>query len=110
MRVCSALIETRVPARAGSLRRIEKTSGSGTLRDGEAGSSARFFERRRSAKASRFETRLAYDADQSGPSAQFAAQILGQILDAGRNHPASGARLYARANIRQKDKQVVGIA
>lgn len=110
MRLGSALIETRVPARAGTLRRVEKTSGSDGLRDDANASQARFFERRRSARASRFETKLAYDADQSGPSVQFAAQVLGQILNGGRNHPLSSARLYARANIRQKNKRVVGIA
>ena len=110
MRVGSALTETRIPARGGSLRRVEKASGSSKLRDEETSSAARFFERRRSSKASRFETRLGYDADQSGPSVHFAAQVLGQILNAGRNHPAASARLYARANIRRTEKRIVGIA
>ena len=110
MKVGAAHIQTRAPARAGLRRRVEKTSASSRLHDEERSSPARSLERQPATNASRFETRLAYDLDQSGPSPHFAAQVLGQILNAGRNHPASGARLYARANIRQKNKRVVGIA
>jgi hypothetical protein len=92
------------------LRRVEKTGGSAALRDEAGASQARFFERRRSAKASRFETRAAFDGDQNGPSAHFAAQVLGQVLNAGRNHPAASGRLYARASIRQREKRIVEIA
>jgi hypothetical protein len=110
MRVGSALIETRLAARAGALRRVEKSSASGTLANDEAGKSAAYFERRRSGRQSRFETRLAYDADQSGPSAHFAAQIIGQMLNAGRNHPATAGRLYERSVVRYREKRFVGIA
>src|SRR4051812_32807253 len=109
MKLGGALIETRSPALGGSLRRVEKASGSNNLRDEQKSSPARFFERRRSTRASRFETRLPYDADQSGPSPHFAAQVLGQVLNAGHNHPAASACVYARSNIRQRDKRVVGI-
>ena len=110
MRVGTALTETRTPARAGNLRRVEKTSGSATLHHEETASQTRFFERRRAAKASRYETRLAFDADRNGPSAHFAAQIIGQMLNAGRNHPATADRLYERSVVRYREKRFVGVA
>jgi hypothetical protein len=109
MKVSVALFDTRATVRASLSRRVEKSSASSTLADDHAAMSGGFFERRRSGRPSRFETRLAYDPEQRGPSPLFAAQVLGQILNAGRNNPAAAARTYARATSRQKEKRLVGI-
>lgn len=99
-------------ARAAAGRRVENVNGSGELGADsfrQPAAPADFPERRRSQRASRFDTRFYCDAERSGTPLGFVAQVLGQVLNAGRNSPIAATRVYARANASQKKTRVVGI-
>ena len=110
MKAIGSHLDLRSTARTGFSRRVEKTNESGKLGDDslrQAVPPVRFFERRQSRRSSRFDTRLSYDPEQSGTPACFVAQVLGQILDAGRHAPVAAARVYARGGREQKRPRVV---
>ena len=112
MKVAGYSLVPRATARTAVSRRVEKPNGSGNLGD-DAGRQPMqvlgLIERRRRQRSSRFDTRSSCNAERSGTPIGFAAQVIGQILDAGRNSPIAAARVYARANNSQKEKRLVGI-
>src|SRR3954467_4186634 len=111
MKVAASPLVSRATARAAVSRRVEKTNGSGTLGEDsfrQPVPPAGFVERRRSKRSSRFCTRFYCDAERSGTPLGFVAQVLGQVLDAGRNSPIAATRIYARANVSQKKTRTVG--
>jgi hypothetical protein len=112
MEIASGPLVLRATARAALRRRVEKSNASGKLDDGlcrESVQQAGFVERRRSQRSSRFDTRFYCDAERRGTPLGFVAQVLGQVLDAGRYSPIAVTRVYARANSGQKKTRVVGI-
>jgi|SRR4051812_48493072 hypothetical protein len=112
MKIGGTHFDQRSAVRAGVSRRVENASGSSRLSDDvsrQAVPQARFFERRRSRRSSRFDTRAAYEAEQNGTPSAFVAQILGQILDTGHPNPVAVARVYARASRGQAETHIVSI-
>jgi hypothetical protein len=112
MKIAGCPVVSRSAARSAVSRRVENINGSGKLGDDSirqpvqpAGS----VERRRSQRASRFDTRFYCDAERSGTPLAFVAQVLGQVLNAGRNSPIAAARVYARVGASQKKTRTVGI-
>ena len=112
MEIAARPLAVRATARAVIGRRVEKANGSATLREEtfrEPVQPAGFVERRRSQRPSRFDTRFYCNAERSGTPLCFVAQVIGQVLDAGRNSPIAATRVYARALSSQKRARLVGI-
>jgi hypothetical protein len=112
MKVVGSPVVPRRTARAAVGRRVENINGSGKLGEDSFRQPVQppgFVERRRSQRASRFDTRFYCDAERSGTPLGFVAQVLGQVLNAGRNSPIAAARVYARANASQKKTRLVGV-
>jgi hypothetical protein len=112
MEIAGRPLVSRATARAAVGRRVEKANCSGALCEDSPRPPVRpagSVERRRSKRASRFDTRFYCDAERSGTPLGFVAQVLGQVLDAGRHSPIAAARVYARALSSQKKTRVVGV-
>ena|SRR5579871_6767699 len=112
MKVSGSPLVPRTTARAAAGRRVENSNGSGKLAEEAFRQPMQpegFVERRRSKRSSRFDTRFTCDAERSGTPLGFVAQVLGQVLNAGRNSPIAAARVYARATNSQRKTRVVGI-
>jgi len=112
MKIAGNSLVPRATARTGVRRRVEKTNDSGSLSEDSFRQPVQalgFIERRRRQRSSRFDTRSSCSAERSGTPIGFAAQVLGQVLDAGRHSPIAAARVYARANKSQKEKRLVGV-
>ena len=113
MKIAGSPVVPRSAARAAAGRRVENINGSGKLGEDsfrQPVQPADFAERRRSQRASRFDTRFYCDAERRGTPLGFVAQVLGQVLNAGRNSPIAAARVYARASREQKQPRVVSIS
>ena len=112
MRIAGNSQVPRATARAAVIRRVEKTNSCGALDEDSLHQPVQpigFVERRRSRRQSRFDTRASGNTERNGTSCAFVAQVLGQILDAGRQSPVAAARVYARASSAQKEKRIVGV-
>ena len=109
MEIAGRPLVSRPTARAVFGRRVEKANCSGALCEDSPRQPAGFVERRRSKRASRFDTRFYCDAERSGTPLAFVAQVLGQVLDADRHSPIAATRVYARAHSSQKKTRVVGV-
>jgi hypothetical protein len=112
MEIAGSTIPARVRARAVLRRRVEKANCADVLAGdlcSEPVQPAGFVERRGAQRASRFDTRFYCDAERRGTPLAFVAQVLGQVLDAGRNSPVAAARVYARANSSKKKTRVIGV-
>jgi len=112
MRIAGNSLVSRTTARSAVSRRVEKANSSGALGEDSLRQPVQpigFVERRRSRRQSRFDTRASGNMERNGTSCTFVAQVLGQILDAGRQSPIAAARVYARASSGQKGKRTVGV-
>ena len=112
MKVAGSSLVPRATSRAAVSRRVEKANASGNLAEDsfrQPVPPAGFVERRRSKRSSRFDTRFYCDAERSGTPLGFVAQVLGQVLDAGRESPIAVTRVYARASSGRKEKRTVGV-
>ena len=112
MKVGANHLVSRSAGRAVFNRRVEKANRAGRLADDSLRQSVPpvgFFERRRSNRSSRFETRASCDLEQNETPSVFVAQVLGQVLDAGRQSPIAAGRVYAHVKSSQKEKRLVGI-
>jgi hypothetical protein len=113
MKIAAGSLAPRTTVRSAVSRRVEKSNGSGKLGEESLRQSvqpAGFAERRRSKRASRFDTRFYCDAERSGTPLGFVAQVLGQVLDAGRHSPIAATRVYARAGREQRPPRVVSVS
>jgi hypothetical protein len=112
MKIAGSSVVPRSTVRGAVGRRVENINGSGKLGEDcfrQPVQPTGFVERRRSQRASRFDTRFYCDAERRGTPLGFAAQVLGQVLNAGRTSPIAAARVYARAISGQQKKRLVGI-
>jgi hypothetical protein len=112
MKIAAGPLAPRATVRSAVSRRVEKANGSGKLGEEllrQPVQPAGFVERRRSKRSSRFETRFHCDAERSGTPLGFVAQVLGQVLDAGRHSPIAATRVYARVGSSHKRTRTVGI-
>jgi hypothetical protein len=101
----------RNPVRATAHRRVEKPNAPNSLPDKkarEAEPAVARIERRNAARAYRFGTNYAGEADRRGTQVRFVAQVLGQILCPGRNTALQATRAYAHGSRVGKEARSVG--
>ena len=102
----------RSAGRAVAYRRVEKPQAPSSLpekKSREAATSVARVERRNAARASRFGTNYAGEADRRGTQVRFVAQVLGQILDASRHNTLQATRAYAHTARAAKQARPVGL-
>jgi hypothetical protein len=91
-------------------RRVEKANPASSLREERRRDPARraaYAQQEASQRVSRFDTRLAGEADRSGMDARFIAQVLGQVLGTKRNSAPIAARAYARSNRPRGEARII---
>jgi hypothetical protein len=104
--------DLRTAERAIAHRRVEKSNAPNSLPEKkarEAASSVARAERRNAARASRFGTNYAGEADRRGTQVRFVAQVLGQILDAARNNALQATRAYAQCSRAGQETRKLGM-
>ena len=104
--------ELRSTGRTMTHRRVEKPSAPNVLPEKkarEATPSVARIERRNAARACRFGTNYAGEADRRGTQVRFVAQVLGQILCPGRNTALQATRAYAQGSRAGKEARSVGM-
>jgi hypothetical protein len=103
--------DNRSSGRFPAYRRVEKPGAPNILPEKkarEAAPSVARIERRNAARASRFGTNYAGEADRRGTQVRFVAQVLGQILCPGRNTALQATRAYAQGSRVGKEARSVG--
>jgi hypothetical protein len=103
--------ELRNPGRLPAYRRVEKASAPNALPEKkarEAAPSVARIERRNAARAYRFGTNYAGEADRRGTQVRFVAQVLGQILCPRRNTALQATRAYAQGSRIGNESRSVG--
>ena len=111
MKISGNSSQLRTPGRAPALRRVEKPSEPNSLPEKkarEASASVTRIERRNAARAYRFGTTYAGEADRRGTQVRFVAQVLGQILCPARNTALQAVRAYAEAGCLGHEARPVG--
>jgi hypothetical protein len=104
--------DLRNSGRAMAHRRVEKPNAPSSLPEKkarEAAPSVARIERRNAARASRFGTNYAGEADRRGTQVRFVAQVLGQILCSGRNTTLQATRAYAEGGRVGNEPRHVGM-
>lgn len=113
MKIGGNTSDLRSAGRAVAYRRVEKPHAPGTLPEKkarEAAGHATRVERRNAARASRFGTTYAGEADRRGTQVRFVAQVLGQILDASRHNNLQATRAYAHTAHLAKTARHIGMS
>jgi hypothetical protein len=113
MKIGSNTSDLRSAGRPIAYRRVEKPHAPGGLPEKkarEAADSVTRLERRNAARASRFGTNYAGEADRRGTQVRFVAQVLGQILDASRHNTLQATRAYAHTAHLVKQARHIGMS